>query len=160
MCAEAPAILVVDDVELNRAVLYEIFRERFDVIEAGSGPEALEIISRQQARIVLVLLDMILPEMDGFQVLHEISERALLPDIPVVMITSGLSAEKAAAVMRLGVKDFIERPFNVEIIKTRVLRSLSAFVKEQMEEQDALPDWLDGLVHVFEKTTVSVRKAR
>ena len=122
MHAEAPAILVVDDVELNRAILYEIFRDRFEVIEAGSGPEAMEIIASQRARIALVLLDMVLPKMDGLQVLNEMRERSFLPGIPVVMIASGLSSDKVAAAMQMGVKDFIERPFNVEVIKSRVLR--------------------------------------
>ena len=122
MGADAPVLLIVDDVEHNRAILREMFRERYEILEADDALEALEKIERHPGRVRLVFLDINLPGMDGFQMLREMYARGFLPDIPVVMIASGISPEKASAAIRLGVSDFIEQPFNAEIVKRRVQR--------------------------------------
>ena len=122
MGADAPALLIVDDVEHNRAILRDMFRERFDSLEAGDAPEALNLFERNKERIALVFLDINLPGTDGFQMLREMHARGYLPGVPVMMIASGLSPEKAAAALRLGVSDFVEQPFNAEIVKRRALR--------------------------------------
>ncbi len=122
MTSDAPSMLIVHGIERDRAVLHGIFRDRYDVLEAGSAAEALEKIEHSRLRIGLIVLAMELPDHDGLHMLHEMFSRGILPGIPVMMIASGISPEKAAAAIQLGVTDFIELPYNAEIIKRRVQR--------------------------------------
>jgi diguanylate cyclase (GGDEF)-like protein len=122
MTSDAPALLIVHGVEQDRATLREIFRDRYDVLEADSAAEALEKIEHGRPRIGLVVLAMDLPDHDGLHMLHEMFSRGILPGIPVMMIAPGISNEKTSAAIRLGVLDFIELPYNVEIIRNRAQR--------------------------------------
>ena len=135
MGADAPVLLIVDDVEHNRAILSEMFRGRFEILEAGDAQEALRLVERYRARIGLMFLDINLPGMDGFQMLREMHARGFLPGIPILMIASGVSPEKAAAAIRLGVSDFIEQPMNPEIVRRRAQRLVEGErVRLSMEE--------------------------
>ena len=122
MGVEMPALLIVDDIEHNRAILGEIFQDQFRTMEAESAPDAMNLVAESRARIALILIAIDLPSMDGFQMLREMHARGYLPGIPVLMIASGISPEKAAAAVHLGVSDFIEQPFNAEIVRRRALR--------------------------------------
>ncbi len=82
MGADAPVLLIVDDVEHNRAILSEMFRGRFEILEAGDAQEALRLIERHRARIGLMFLDINLPGMDGFQMLREMHARGFCPASP------------------------------------------------------------------------------
>ncbi len=136
MGVDVPALLIVGDAELNRAILYEMFRGHFGVLEAGGEAEALEALHRHRAHIRLVLLDGSLSGGGGLQVLRQMQKEGFLPGVPVLMIVaSGASSEKIAAAMQLGVVDFIERPFNIDIVKSRVLRLLEhQRCREKMDE--------------------------
>lgn len=124
MTSDSPALLTVHGIEQDRAILHEIFSERYDVLEAGSAAEALEKNEQSRLRIGLIVLAMDLPDHDGLHMLHEMFSRGILPGIPVMMIAPGISPEKASAAIRLGVSDFIETPYNAEIIKNRAQRIL------------------------------------
>ena len=81
-------ILVVDDSEMNRAILCEMLKDNFDTLEAENGEEALDMLSRYRQRISLVLLDIVMPVMDGFEVLEKMNSKGIIDDIPVIMISS------------------------------------------------------------------------
>lgn len=113
-------VLIVDDIELNRAILAELFHERFRIEEASNGKEALEAIDRYEDRIAVVLLDLVMPIMDGIEVLKELNRDRRIDRIPVVMITAENSEDTALLGYSMGVSDIIDKPFNPDIVLKRV----------------------------------------
>lgn len=113
-------ILIVDDVELNRAILNELFYKEYRIVEAGNGVEALAAIKTYQNDIVLILLDIVMPVMDGFQVLQELERRELIEKYPIFLITAENSEDIINKGYDMGVVDVINKPFNPSIIKRRV----------------------------------------
>lgn len=113
-------LLVVDDIELNRMVLNELFSDEFDVIEAENGSDALEKIYRNINDLSLILLDLVMPVMDGFDVLRKLNETEIINTIPVIMITTENDDEKTLLGYKLGVSDLINKPFNPDIVCRRV----------------------------------------
>jgi adenylate cyclase len=114
-------ILVVDDVSANVRLLEAILAPRgYDVVSATNGPEALELV--ESAEPDLVLLDVVMPEMDGYVVCRTLREREETAVLPVIMITSSTGAEKTRAI-DAGADDFIQKPLNHHELLTRV-RSL------------------------------------
>lgn len=112
-------ILVVDDLEVNRAVICSIFENKCHVIEAENGRQALDIME-QNPGINVVLLDIIMPDMDGYQVLQHMNDSGLIDKIPVVVITSEVSAEVELLSFDLGARDIISKPFEPVVVKRRV----------------------------------------
>ena len=88
-------LLIVDDSELNRAILREIFYREYRIEEAENGRQALEAVARQKDRLAALLLDLVMPELDGFGVLEELARQGLLESIPVFLITAETSADIA-----------------------------------------------------------------
>ena len=86
-------ILIVDDVEMNRAILDATFSEDYRILEAENGKQAMELIMEQQDRLAAILLDVIMPVMDGFEVLEEMQKLELTHKIPVFLITAENSQE-------------------------------------------------------------------
>ncbi len=111
-------ILVVDDSEFNRKVLIEVLKDEYDTIEASNGREALDIINRNPATISLVLLDILMPEMTGLEVLRTLNDTGISSLIPVILITAADSEEEYG--LNLGAVDFITKPFDTSVVKTRV----------------------------------------
>ncbi|MCL2539497.1 MAG: response regulator [Oscillospiraceae bacterium] len=113
-------LLVVDDVQLNRLILRELFDAEFDVLEAENGEVAIKLIDRYRQSISVVLLDMMMPVMDGIQVLEWMNKANLLITIPVVMITGEHDDDKLLQGYSMGISDLINKPFNPEITYRRV----------------------------------------
>ncbi len=114
-------VLVVDDQEINRDVLGLILEDDYEVIYAENGREALEKIQENLDSLSLVMLDLIMPEMDGFEVLETMRDDEEMSSIPVIVLTAEKEAELKA--LRLGAADFITKPFDVhEIVLARVAR--------------------------------------
>lgn len=147
--AEAEAakerVLVVDDSIMNRTMLREMLAENFTVLEAGDGQECMDILGWYGTSISLVLLDMIMPVMDGLQVLEEMNDQGYMDDIPVVMITADGSENKIRHTYSLGVADYIERPFDIQVVRQRVRntvklyarqRRLASVMTQQMQRQE------------------------
>lgn len=86
-------ILVVDDMEINREILYGIFESDYEVLLAADGRQAIELIQHVNKELSLILLDIVMPDVDGFEVMEFLKEKELLEHIPVVMITSDTSYE-------------------------------------------------------------------
>lgn len=126
-----PKILIVDDSEFNRAILKEILEETYEIIEADGGNEALHKIDEYGMKISLVLLDIIMPEKDGFEVLKYMEEERLISDIPVIIISSEDSANYIRRAYEMGVSDYINRPFDANIVYQRVSNTVKLYAKQR-----------------------------
>ena len=131
MVEKRPLILIVDDVALNRALLSDILSDKYNIIEAENGNEALLLLREKTSEISLVLLDMVMPEKDGLEVLAIMNKNGWINEIPVIMI----SAENAHALIEgaymLGVTDFIARPFDEMVLKNRVNNTIRLYKKQK-----------------------------
>lgn len=126
-----PRILIVDDSEFNRAILKEILEETYEIIEADGGNEALHKIDEYGMKISLVLLDIIMSEKDGFEVLKYMEEERLISDIPVIIISSEDSANYIRRAYEMGVSDYINRPFDANIVYQRVSNTVKLYAKQR-----------------------------
>ena len=126
-----PRILIVDDSEFNRAILKEILEENYEIIEADGGNEALHKIDEYGMKISLVLLDIIMREKDGFEVLKYMEEERLISDIPVIIISSEDSANYIRRAYEMGVSDYINRPFDANIVYQRVSNTVKLYAKQR-----------------------------
>lgn len=126
-----PRILIVDASEFNRAILKEILEEIYEIIEADGGNEALHKIDEYGMKISLVLLDIIMPEKDGFEVLKYMEEERLISDIPVIIISSEDSANYIRRAYEMGVSDYINRPFDANIVYQRVSNTVKLYAKQR-----------------------------
>ena len=114
-------VLIVDDQEINRDVLGMILEDDYEILYACNGREALEMIREYSDRLSVVLLDLIMPEMDGFEVLSRVRADEFLRRIPMIVLTAERSAELKA--LQMGAADFITKPFDMhEVILARVSR--------------------------------------
>ncbi len=117
-------ILIVDDVELNRAILSETFSDSYTILEAENGIEALKLVEANKEDLAAILLDLIMPELDGMGVLEELNRQDLIMRIPVFLITAENSWDVLQHAYDLGVKDIIEKPFVSYFIKRRITNML------------------------------------
>lgn len=124
-------ILIVDDSEMNRAILCEMLKDNFDTLEAENGEEALDMLSRYGRRISLVLLDVVMPVMDGFEVLEKMNSKGIIDDIPVIMISSEDSNTFIRTAYEMGVSDYIRRPYDAMIVRRRVYNTIKLYAKQR-----------------------------
>lgn len=126
-----PRIMIVDDSEFNRAILSEILQEDYEIVEAESGREALHKLGEYGLGISLVLLDIIMPEMDGFEVLKHMTEEHWISNVPVIMISSEDSENYIRRAYEMGVTDYINRPFDANIVYQRVSNTVKLYAKQR-----------------------------
>lgn len=128
-------ILIVDDNEMNRAILSDMLGSDFDIIEAGNGEEAICILHKQELDISLMLLDIVMPVLDGFETLEVMKKHEWIYNIPIIMI----SAETSKGIMQkaydMGVLDFITRPFDATIVRRRVQSTMLITTKQKELEK-------------------------
>lgn len=124
-------VLIVDDSELNREFLSDILEDDYELLLSENGFDALIQMKNNLNDIALVLLDLVMPEMDGFKVLSYMKKYNWIQDIPVVIISSDFSAENIEKAYELGAEDFINRPFNVSIVKRRVSNLITLYAKQK-----------------------------
>lgn len=124
-------ILVVDDSELNRGILIEMLKEEFDIIEAENGKEAVDKIRKYGKKLSVVLLDIVMPVMDGFEVLSVMNRNHWIEDIPVIMISSEESEGFIRKAFNFGVSDYISRPFDCDIVYQRVFNTIKLYAKQR-----------------------------
>lgn len=141
---EKKTILIVDDVEMNRRLLSLMLQDTYRIVEANNGLEALKILQRGKHTISLIMLDIIMPVMDGFELLDRIKESEVLRDIPIVFVTSETSKENIEKGIEQGVCDVIAKPFNPSLICSRVsqliLLTESRRIKQNTSFHAAEPD--------------------
>lgn len=127
-------VLIVDDMEINREILTEILQDEYSIITAENGRQALDVLSEFREEIKIVLLDLVMPEMDGFAVLQTMQERAMLGLIPVLVITGEDSVETERRCFDYGVSDFIKKPFDFALVQRRVRNVVELFLhKNELE---------------------------
>ena len=123
-------ILIVDDSEINRAMLKEILGEGYEYLEAENGLRAIEIL-RRRTDIALVLLDLIMPEMNGFDVLRVMQCYAWQEEIPVIVISAAEDNRSVERAYDMGVADYIRRPFERVMVLRRVKNALMLYAKQK-----------------------------
>lgn len=129
-------VLVVDDMELNRELLKEMLQNQYDVILAENGKRAIELLHQNADEISVVLLDLIMPETDGFAVLEKMQQENLIHKIPVIVISGETSTEAEGRCFDYGVMDFVQKPFNASIVRRRVKNVISLFdYQNQLEDK-------------------------
>ena len=124
-------VLIVDDSEMNREILKEILRKDYRILEAANGEECLEELEKYGTGISLVLLDIVMPKMNGFEVLEVMNRNHWIEDIPVIMISSEDSESYIRRSYEMGVSDYISRPFDAKIVYQRVLNMIKLYAKQR-----------------------------
>jgi CheY-like chemotaxis protein len=134
----SPKILSVDDSKAVRMLLARLFRPfACEIFEAANGEEGLVVAVRE--RPDLIILDYNMPVMDGVNMLRELRENADLRRTPVIMLTAESSAENIATVARLGVRDYVTKPFSEELFLAKVLRAISLVARPTHDERERKP---------------------
>lgn len=124
-------ILIVDDSQINRETLAEMLGDEYRIHDAASGKECIKLLNQYGTGISLVLLDIVMPEMDGFEVLDYMAEHHWIEDIPVIMISSEDSVSSIRKAYELGVSDYISRPFDAHVVYQRVLNTIKLYAKQR-----------------------------
>ena len=124
-------ILIVDDSEMNRAILAEMLHDEYRIIEASSGRECMNELARHGTDISLVLLDIVMPDMNGFEVLSQMAHQNWIEDIPVIMISSEDSNAIVRRAYELGASDYISRPFDARVVYRRVTNTIRLYAKQR-----------------------------
>ena len=148
------SILVVDDNEINRGILGEIFKDQYNILEAGDGVEAMKIIEENRDNLAAVLLDIIMPEMDGYAVLEAMSQKDNLNEtIPVLMITADTSTDAERTSYQKGAADVVHKPFDPVIVNRRVSRTVELFDRKNNLEKQT-----DDQTRVLKKQFIYLKK--
>ncbi len=153
-------ILIADDSEMNRSILTDMLESEYEIIEAENGIEAVNAIQKHGPELSLILLDIVMPEMDGFGVLEVMNKRHWIEEIPVIMISSESSSFHVERAYQMGITDYISRPFDALIVHRRVVNTIVLYAKqkklvelvmEQIEEKEKQSSlMIDILSHTVE----------
>ncbi len=153
-------ILIADDSEMNRSILADMLGEEYEIIEAENGVQAVSAIQKFGVEIALVLLDIVMPEMDGFGVLTTMNQYHWIEDIPVIMISAEHGSSQVERAYKLRVTDFISRPFDALIVHQRVVNTILLYSKQKKlvdlvadqiyEKEQASNLMIDILSHIVE----------
>ena len=156
---ERQTVLIVDDSELNRMMLMEILGEQYHYIEASDGREAVRLMEKKLT-VDLMLLDINMPEMNGFQVLEQMNRFRWIDEIPVIMISTDETNQAIQQAYAMGVTDYIRRPFDTFIVRRRVENTLKLYanqkrlmhlVSDQIREKEENSNLMVGILsHVVE----------
>ena len=126
-----PKILIVDDSDLNRDLLSSMLEDQYDIVEAANGIQAIQVLEKQCHELSLMLLDLMMPECDGYQVLGYMNRRHWIDDLPVIVISSETGHDFVSRAYDLGATDFISRPFDSYIVKRRVKNTIALYDKQR-----------------------------
>ncbi len=128
---EIQKILIVDDSEMNRSILADMLGDEYDILEAEDGVQAVDVLRKQAAQLSLVLLDIVMPRLDGFGVLAAMNEQGWINDVPVIMVSAETRTAQVERAYELGVTDFIMRPFDALIVRRRVVNTILLYAKQK-----------------------------
>ena len=154
-------VLIVDDSDINREILVSILKNEYDLIEAADGEECINKLNVYGTRISAVLLDLIMPNMNGFDVLDYMNKNDLIGEIPVITITGDESQDTVRVAYEKGVSDYITRPFDAKVVYRRVSNTIKVYsrqkrlifeLKSQMREKEKNRDMIvEILCRIIEK---------
>lgn len=114
------SVLIIDDEEINRGILKNVLHDQYTILEASDGEEGLAQISAHVGEIAAVLLDIIMPVMDGIEMVRQVKRRRLLMGVPIIAITAEDSVSKLEQIRNFGIYEVIPKPFNPFIVRNRV----------------------------------------
>ena len=153
-------ILVADDSEMNRSILRSMLEESYDIIEAEDGLQAVAILQQREQEISLVLLDIVMPNLDGFGVLSTMNKYNWIDSVPVIMISAESTHAFIERAYDKGVTDYISRPFDMMVVRRRVIntimlyakqRRLAAMVNEQIYQKEKVNNLMISILsHIVE----------
>jgi putative two-component system response regulator len=146
-------VLITDDVKINRSILHEILKEDYDVLEASDGVENMQVLKEHGDHISAVLLDVIMPNMDGFTVLERMREEHYLEKIPVLLVSADNSVEFERKGYQKGAFDFIHKPFDGTVVKARLKRAVDLY-----ESKNDLEEIVTEQTDTLEKQVKQLRK--
>ena len=126
-----PEVLIVDDSEMNRELLTEMLGSEYKITEAENGEECMAALKQRGTGISLILLDIVMPVADGFDVLDYMTSTHRIEDIPVIMISSENSEETVRKAYEFGVTDYISRPFDARVVCQRVANTIKLYSKQK-----------------------------
>jgi putative two-component system response regulator len=128
---EKKKILITDDSEMNRMILDDMLGDEFQIIEAVNGKQAIDIIEKMGTSLDVILLDIVMPEMDGFDVLAKMNQNGWIDEIPVIMISAENTASYMHRAYELGAVDYITRPFDDIVVQKRVVNTIMLYAKQK-----------------------------
>lgn len=124
-------ILIVDDKRVNRFMLHGMFSNQYKILEGENGTSAIQMIEKHKEEISIILLDLIMPESDGFSVLEYMKEKGISGKIPVVLITVSDSDETIGRAYEYEVADCIQKPFQEDAVRKRIERILATYQQKK-----------------------------
>lgn len=139
-----PTMLIVDDLLINRVLLHDIFKETYTILEAVNGLDAMTIL-KQRSDICVILLDIFMPKLDGFEVLTKVKSSSTLSKIAVIIQTQKDEPQMEIKSLELGADDFISKPYNPTIIRHRVNNAVTKNLLERKKLERALKDTSESL---------------
>lgn len=157
--ATRKTLLLADDMSSNRTFLCKLLEDDFDLLEAEDGEQAMRIIADNQDKLAAVLLDLIMPVKDGYQVLAEMRDQGYLQDIPVIVVTADNAQKSEARALELGAADLVSKPYDPYIIRLRVknlvelYRSRRALSRQVDEMSEAMHATNDSVVNTLATIT-------
>lgn len=153
-------MLIVDDVEMNREILKVLFHSTYEIMEAEDGAEALEVLERCEGNIDIVLLDLMMPELSGLELLERRQSLNFFKNVPVVIITSSEHMQDQIRAFEIGANDYINKPFVPEIVISRVnnvMASHRRMLSVELEAQKLkVKSELDEMTGIYNKTTTEL----
>ncbi|MEG2949584.1 MAG: response regulator [Clostridia bacterium] len=144
-------VLVVDDQKMNRVILAKLLSNRYNVLEAENGKMALQMLNKRSDEIAAVLLDLVMPVMDGFAVLEAIRKNSRLSNLPVVVTTGSGNNDSERRALSLGAWDFVTKPYDAQIILFRLDNAIERSQFTALKQLKYLADY-DALTGVYNKT--------
>ncbi|MEG0664142.1 MAG: response regulator, partial [Clostridia bacterium] len=143
-------VLIIDDNKINRTVLCKILSTEYDVLEAENGVEAFNIIEKNKDTIIAITLDLIMPEMDGYEFLNIVSRNDELSNIPIIVTTGNKDDDNEIKVLEMGAWDFVPKPYNPKILKFRLKNAIQRSRLAALEKLKYLAEY-DSLTGIYNK---------
>lgn len=131
-------ILIVDDSELNRELLASMLEDEYEIYQVENGKKAIDILEKSREEFKLVLLDMNMPVMDGYEALSIMKRRKWLDRLPVIVISAEIGGESVRKAYELGASDYFVRPFNESIVSRRVRNTITLYDNISSNFNDAV----------------------
>ncbi|MEG1495859.1 MAG: EAL domain-containing protein [Clostridiales bacterium] len=149
--AALKTILVVDDNSINRTILTKILSEKYIILQAENGKIALDILNKHIKEIAAVMLDIVMPVMDGYSFLKAINQDIRYKNLPVIVTTENSNNDNEIKVLSLGAWDFVSKPYNPRIISFRLQNAIDRSQLSALKELKYLAEY-DSLTGIFNKT--------
>lgn len=131
-------VLIVDDIKINRMLLKEIFKDNYSVLEAGDGMQALEMVRKHNRDIAVIILDIIMPKLDGYSVIKALKSNEEYRDIPIIVVTAFSSVDNEVKALDMGATDLIVKPFESKVILQRVKNIVQKKEVEKLQLENTL----------------------